>query len=144
MKDKGIAYALLIFGGSIGLHRFYIGKIGSGLLYAFTFGVFGIGIVLDLFTLGEQVEACNMRNQLVNNDGAINSSLANAVLTNQAALANLLSQQAQNNQPPQQYSRTTPGGVDKIKMLTDLNQLLYAGIITQEEFDAEKAKILNS
>lgn len=145
MKDKGIAYALLIFGGCLGLHRFYIGKIGSGILYLLTGGVCGIGVLLDLFTLGEQVDSCNMRNQLANNAGAIDPSLTNAVLTNQAALANLLNQQAQQNQPPQQpYSRNTPQGVDKVKMLTDLNQLLYSGIITQEEFDAEKAKILNS
>lgn len=146
LKSKEIAFLLLIFAGWIGAHRFYLGKNASGILYLFTFGLFGFGIIIDLFSISDQVDACNMREQLKNtayNPEVMNEAVAKLAKANEA-MANLINQQAQNNQPPQQYSRTTPGGVDKIKMLTDLNQLLYAGIITQEEFDAEKAKILNS
>lgn len=61
-KDKAIAYILLIFiGGFIGLHRFYLGKVGTGILFLLTFGLFGFGWIYDLFTLGRQVDNYNYR-----------------------------------------------------------------------------------
>ena len=47
-KNKWIAFLLCFFGGFLGLHRFYVGKIGTGILYLFSVGLFGIGIILDL------------------------------------------------------------------------------------------------
>ncbi len=47
-KDKTIALLLCIFLGVLGIHRFYVGKIGSGLLYLFTGGLFGIGWIVDI------------------------------------------------------------------------------------------------
>ncbi len=59
MKSKGVAYLLWFFLGLVGGHRFYLGKIGTGVLYLFTFGVCGIGWIIDLFTLGTQVDTYN-------------------------------------------------------------------------------------
>ena len=62
-KEKGTAYVLLIipsFFGIAGLHRFYLGQIGMGLLYLFTFGFIGIGLVIDLFTLSGMVDKYNL------------------------------------------------------------------------------------
>ena len=66
MKSSGIAYGVwcaCLFGGC-GIHRFYLGKYGTGLLYFFTFGLFGIGQVIDLFRLGDMVEKENLKEQL--------------------------------------------------------------------------------
>ena len=62
-KDKGTAYILLIVPsifGIAGLHRFYIGQVGMGLIYLFTFGFLGIGLIIDLFTLGGMVDKYNL------------------------------------------------------------------------------------
>ena len=63
MKPKYNAYLLLIFFGYLGFHRFYIGKMGTGILYLFTGGLFLVGVVIDLFTLGTQVEVVNLKTQ---------------------------------------------------------------------------------
>lgn len=47
-KSLTIALLLCIFLGWLGAHRYYVGKIGSGVLYTFTLGVIGIGILIDL------------------------------------------------------------------------------------------------
>ena len=62
MYSTGIAYILwLISGfGALGFHRFYLGKIGTGLLYMFTGGLAGIGSVYDLLTLPLQVREANL------------------------------------------------------------------------------------
>ena len=51
--DPGVAYILWAFGlmGFCGIHRFYSGKVTSGLVYFFTLGFFGIGQFLDLFLI---------------------------------------------------------------------------------------------
>lgn len=50
-KDWLVALLLCIFLGGIGIHRFYVGKIGTGILYIFTFGLFGIGSLVDLIMI---------------------------------------------------------------------------------------------
>jgi len=57
--DYSIAWALLVFLGIFGIHRFYQGKILSGVLYLISGGIFGIGYVYDLLTLNEQVDELN-------------------------------------------------------------------------------------
>ena len=49
--DKGVAILLCIFLGVLGAHKFYEGKIGMGILYLCTAGLFGIGWIIDIFSL---------------------------------------------------------------------------------------------
>jgi TM2 domain-containing membrane protein YozV len=57
--DYNLAWILLTFLGVFGIHRFYQGKIISGIIYLLTVGLFGFGVLYDLFTLNEQVSAIN-------------------------------------------------------------------------------------
>lgn len=50
-KNKWVAFFLCFFLGAIGAHKFYEGKIGMGILYICTFGLFGIGWLFDLIAL---------------------------------------------------------------------------------------------
>lgn len=47
-KKKKTALLLCIFGGYFGLHYFYVEKIGMGILYLCTVGIFGIGWIVDI------------------------------------------------------------------------------------------------
>jgi len=57
--DYSVAWILQTFLGLIGIHRFYLGKIWTGLLWLLTGGLFGIGWLYDFFTLNGQVDECN-------------------------------------------------------------------------------------
>lgn len=59
IKSKGVAYLLWFLLGVFGAHRFYIEKIGTGIIWLLTGGLFGIGWVIDLFTLSHQVDVFN-------------------------------------------------------------------------------------
>lgn len=59
--DYTIAWILQTFGGILGLHRFYLGRVGSGLLWLFTGGLFGVGWAIDFWMLNEMVDAENRR-----------------------------------------------------------------------------------
>ena len=50
-RDKYVALFLCFFLGYLGIHKFYENKIGLGLLYMFTGGLFYIGVILDFITL---------------------------------------------------------------------------------------------
>lgn len=54
-----LAWLLLTFLGVFGIHRFYMGKFISGLLYFLTGGLMGLGWLYDLWTLNDQISEIN-------------------------------------------------------------------------------------
>lgn len=50
--NKWVAFFLCLLLGGLGIHRFYVGKIGTAILYIFTLGgFFGIGALIDLIMI---------------------------------------------------------------------------------------------
>jgi len=62
--DYNVTWVFFAFLGWFGIHRFYQGKIFTGLVYLFTGGLLGIGMVYDAFTLNEQISDQNQGRQV--------------------------------------------------------------------------------
>ena len=57
--DYNLTWILLTFLGVLGIHRFYMGKVLTGLLYLLTAGLLGFGILYDYWTLNDQISDVN-------------------------------------------------------------------------------------
>jgi TM2 domain-containing membrane protein YozV len=56
-----VAWVLLTFLGLFGIHRFYMGKWFTGIVYLLSGGIFGFGYLYDLWTLNDQVSIINSK-----------------------------------------------------------------------------------
>ena len=57
--DYNVAWILLTFLGLLGVHRMYMGKWLTGILYLLTGGLFGVGYIYDYWTLNDQLSELN-------------------------------------------------------------------------------------
>ena len=57
--DYNLTWILLTFLGIFGVHRMYMGKWLTGILYLLTCGLLGIGIIYDFWTLNDQITLIN-------------------------------------------------------------------------------------
>ena len=66
MYSTRIAYLLWFasFFGFAGLHRLYMGKIGTGVLYLVTWGLFGFGTIYDGITMPDQVREARLKSRM--------------------------------------------------------------------------------
>ena len=58
--DYNLAWILQTFFGLLGIHRFYLGKPWTGLLWLLTGGLFLVGYAYDYCTLNEQINERNL------------------------------------------------------------------------------------
>lgn len=59
--NYSVAWILLTFLGLFGVHRMYMGKWLTGILYLLTLGLFGLGYLYDYWTLNGQIDDLNRR-----------------------------------------------------------------------------------
>jgi len=57
--DYSVAWVLLTFFGVLGIHRMYMGKIITGIIYLCTGGLFVVGVLYDFWTLNDQITIIN-------------------------------------------------------------------------------------
>jgi TM2 domain-containing membrane protein YozV len=57
--DYSVAWVLLTFLGFFGVHRMYMGKWITGIIYLFTGGLFVVGVLYDFWTLNDQITIIN-------------------------------------------------------------------------------------
>ena len=62
--DYTVAWVLLTFLGVFGIHRMYMGKWITGLVYLLTGGLFAIGYIYDFWTLNAQISIINLQKNL--------------------------------------------------------------------------------
>lgn len=60
MRSTPVAYLLWFFFGLLGVHRFYLGRPISGVIYLLTGGVFLIGWILDIILIPGMVRITNL------------------------------------------------------------------------------------
>ena len=147
MKDKNVAAILALFVGTFGIHKFYLGRIGAGVLYlifSFTFIPAILGLI-DFFAL-----ALMDKDEF---DRRFNGShmLPPPVVVNMLpphpgypyAATNFGPQPYPGMQPPQ--PQPVSRNVDQLKAeLEKLNELRISGLLTEEEFAQQKARLLGT
>lgn len=158
MKDKNIAAILALFMGAIGVHKFYLGRIGAGILYlvfSFTFIPAVLGLI-DFFILA-----------LMDSD-EFNRRYNGANMIPGSVVVNMLPPgqvpppagygygygghwgpgYGPGMAPPQAGAaggRPRTLSADELAaQLEKLNELRIAGLLTEEEFAAQKQKLLDS
>jgi len=60
-KSVALAYVLWFFFGTLGIHRFYLGKTITGVIWLLTGGLLLVGWIIDLFLIPGMVETYNLK-----------------------------------------------------------------------------------
>lgn len=149
MKNKIVAGILAIVFAGLGIHSFYLGQPGKGIVYLLVTGFsFLVGFVMPLFWVVTfivgLVSFITGIILLCESDESFNLKYNKSYSMQQRPFAY---QQPRQNATPQSstpQSDVVKTGKNKTDMLMELKELLDKGILTKEEFETEKQKILNS
>ena len=170
MKDKNVAAILALFLGGIGVHKFYLGRTGAGLLYLlFSLSMIPAMLaVIDFFVLAlmdtdefnRRFNGANMLPQVVVNmlppagyaPGYPSAPYGAPGYPPQPHMHGGYPQAPHGapGYPPQPQQALQPGAPaagglspeDLAKKLEKLNELRIAGLLSEEEFNQQKSRIL--
>ena len=143
MKSKTTAGVLSIIFGEWGIHHFYLGNIGKGLGYAIVWVLFcwtiAVPVILAIIAIIEGIallckDQTEFDMQYNNGHSSVYSGQQQNIVTQQSQVA---------VQQPTTTEHETHSK-SKAEQLVELKSLLDHGVLTQEEFDSEKQKVLKS
>jgi TM2 domain-containing membrane protein YozV len=176
MKDKNVAAILALFLGGLGVHKFYLGRIGTGVLYlvfCLTFVPWLLGLI-DFFVLAlmdsdefhrrfngsRDLPAPVIVNMLPPGPGYAPGGYPQGGYPQQGGYpgpqygygAGGWGQPGSGSPgygtgqlaPPPGPSHATPLSPDQLTVqLEKLNELRISGILTEDEFQSQKSKLLD-
>ncbi len=119
-RDWLVTLLFSIFLGYLGIHRFYVGKIGTGILWLLTGGCLGIGALVDIIMVATE-NFTDDQNRLIVQD------------------------QRKNPRPAYVYASpaaTKSARDEALDQLEKLAKLRDSGAITQEEYEQKKTVIM--
>lgn len=143
MKDKTTAGIFAILLGGLGIHWFYLGRPVRGIIYLLLFILLFwttfVPIIIAIICLIEGIMfLCKNQDEF---DIQYNNGRSSVYVGQQQYIASQ-HPQTQVQQPSVTENKKQPKS--KAEQLVELKSLLDNGVLTQEEFDSEKQKILNS
>lgn len=150
MRDKTTAGILALLAGGLGVHKFYLGKPGMGIVYF----LFCWTLIPGFVAFIEGIQYLTMNDQLFNEryNQEFLAHQANRQLPPQPGYTQPQHQQNYYaGQPQPNYAagtqparQTTPPTDNEIyERLEKLNDLRVSGVLSEEEFAAEKQRLLN-
>ena len=123
-KDWLVTLLFSIFLGYLGIHRFYAGKIGTGILWLLTGGCLGIGVLVDIIMIATE-NFTDDTNRLIVQDSRKNPNYGYAYAANANA------------------GGTKSSREDVLDQIEKLAKLRDSGVISQEEFEQKKAILMS-
>lgn len=123
-KDWLVTLLFSIFLGCLGIHRFYVGKVGTGILWLLTGGCLGVGALVDIIMIATE-NFTDDNDRLIVQDSRKNPNYAYSSASYGTSGA------------------TKSSRDDVLDQLEKLAKLRDSGAITQEEFEAKKAILMS-
>lgn len=133
-KQASTAYILCALGflGIGGIHRFYLNRAGTGLVYLFTYGIFGVGTVVDMFSIQKMVDEENLYKKALHNNGNTYNNNSPQVVIN-------LGENSQYNQVPSALENSNTS--QKPKQLFNTNLADNRTLKAEESLELKILKI---